>query len=75
MIQADTVGMNKLGAIFDTKGVPLQVNHFIRNKECCLISYNVQCMGSVNDIANSGVFLFSEGAKYITGVVLVVDGK
>ncbi|KAG1049792.1 hypothetical protein G6F46_006088 [Rhizopus delemar] len=53
---ADTVGMNKLGAIFDTKGVPLQR------------------MGSVNDIANSGVFLFSEGARYITGVVLVVDG-
>lgn len=31
-------------------------------------------MGEVQDIANSTVFLFSEGATYISGVVLVVDG-
>lgn len=29
----------------------------------------------MDDIAYSTVFLFSEGASYITGVVLVVDGK
>ncbi|KAI7903587.1 2,4-dienoyl-CoA reductase [Cokeromyces recurvatus] len=54
---ASTVGMEKLGPAFDTKGVPLQR------------------MGEVQDIAQSTVFLFSEGASYITGVVLVVDGK
>jgi peroxisomal 2,4-dienoyl-CoA reductase len=32
-------------------------------------------MGEVQDIAQSTVFLFSEGASYITGVVLVVDGN
>jgi peroxisomal 2,4-dienoyl-CoA reductase len=32
-------------------------------------------MGEVQDIAQSTVFLFSEGATYISGVVLVVDGK
>lgn len=31
-------------------------------------------MGEVQDIAQSTVFLFSQGASYITGVVLVVDG-
>lgn len=31
-------------------------------------------MGEVQDIAQSTVFLFSEGASYITGIVLVVDG-
>lgn len=32
-------------------------------------------MGEVQDIAQSTVFLLSEGATYISGVVLVVDGK
>jgi peroxisomal 2,4-dienoyl-CoA reductase len=32
-------------------------------------------MGTVKDIAHSTVFLFSEAASYITGVVLVVDGN
>lgn len=32
-------------------------------------------MGTVQDIAQSTVFLFSEGASYITGVTLVVDGN
>lgn len=31
-------------------------------------------MGEVQDIAQSTVFLFSEGASYITGTILVVDG-
>jgi peroxisomal 2,4-dienoyl-CoA reductase len=31
-------------------------------------------MGEIQDIAHSTVFLFSEGATYISGVVLVVDG-
>ncbi|KDE06732.1 2,4-dienoyl-CoA reductase (NADPH2) [Microbotryum lychnidis-dioicae p1A1 Lamole] len=30
--------------------------------------------GTIEDIANSGVFLFSPAASYITGSVLVVDG-
>ncbi|KAI9484106.1 MAG: NAD(P)-binding protein [Benjaminiella poitrasii] len=34
----------------------------------------IQRMGEVQDIAQSTVFLFSEAASYITGVVLVVDG-
>ncbi|KAI8048742.1 uncharacterized protein B0P05DRAFT_564139 [Gilbertella persicaria] len=34
----------------------------------------LQRMGEVQDIAQSTVFLFSQGASYITGVVLVVDG-
>ncbi|GAA5813216.1 hypothetical protein MFLAVUS_006690 [Mucor flavus] len=34
----------------------------------------LQRMGEVQDIAQSTVFLFSEGASYITGIVLVVDG-
>ncbi|GAA5799485.1 2,4-dienoyl-CoA reductase [Helicostylum pulchrum] len=37
-------------------------------------SVPLQRMGEVQDIAQSTVFLFSEGASYITGVVLVVDG-
>ncbi|KAG1447034.1 hypothetical protein G6F56_009388 [Rhizopus delemar] len=53
---ADTVGMEKLGPAFDTKGIP------------------IQRMGTVEDIAHSTVFLFSGGATFITGVVLVVDG-
>lgn len=32
-------------------------------------------MGEVQDIAHATVFLFSEAATYISGVVLVVDGK
>jgi NAD(P)-dependent dehydrogenase (short-subunit alcohol dehydrogenase family) len=32
-------------------------------------------MGDVKDIAQSTVFLLSQAASYITGVVLVVDGK
>lgn len=35
----------------------------------------LQRMGTVQDIAQSTVFLFSEAASYISGVVLVVDGK
>jgi len=34
----------------------------------------VQRMGSVEDIANAGIFLFSPAASYITGVELVCDG-
>ena len=34
----------------------------------------VQRMGSLEDIANAGVFLFSPAASYITGIELVVDG-
>ncbi|CAO3703167.1 unnamed protein product [Rhizopus stolonifer] len=34
----------------------------------------VQRMGTVEDISHSTVFLFSGGATFITGVVLVVDG-
>ncbi|CEG75056.1 Putative 2,4-dienoyl-CoA reductase (NADPH2) [Rhizopus microsporus] len=34
----------------------------------------LQRMGTVQDIAQSTVFLFSEAASYISGVVLVVDG-
>ncbi|KAI8883066.1 NAD(P)-binding protein [Backusella circina FSU 941] len=34
----------------------------------------LQRMGDVKDIASSTVFLFSQAASYITGVVLVVDG-
>ncbi|KAI8990818.1 2,4-dienoyl-CoA reductase [Mycotypha africana] len=34
----------------------------------------LQRMGDVQDVAQSTVFLFSEGASYITGIVLVVDG-
>ena len=30
--------------------------------------------GSVKDIANAGVYLFSEAAGFVSGVVLVVDG-
>ncbi|KAI9259884.1 hypothetical protein BY458DRAFT_516946 [Sporodiniella umbellata] len=37
-------------------------------------SVPIQRMGSVQDIAHATVFLFSGGASYITGVVLVVDG-
>ncbi|KAI7881764.1 NAD(P)-binding protein, partial [Lichtheimia hyalospora FSU 10163] len=33
-----------------------------------------QRVGEVQDIAQSTVFLFSQGASYITGVTLVVDG-
>lgn len=41
----------------------------------CITNEFIQRMGEVQDIANTTVFLFSEGASYITGVVLVVDGK
>lgn len=34
----------------------------------------VQRMGTVQDIEQATVFLFSEGANWITGVTLVVDG-
>ncbi|KAI7891078.1 2,4-dienoyl-CoA reductase [Mucor mucedo] len=34
----------------------------------------IQRMGEVQDIAQSTVFLFSEGASYISGAILVVDG-
>ncbi|KAI8379498.1 uncharacterized protein BYT42DRAFT_568981 [Radiomyces spectabilis] len=37
-------------------------------------SIPMQRMGDVQDIAQSTVFLFSEGANWITGVTLVVDG-
>ncbi|CAO3608422.1 unnamed protein product [Mucor hiemalis] len=37
-------------------------------------SVPLQRMGEVQDIAQSTVFLFSQGASYISGVVLVVDG-
>lgn len=32
------------------------------------------CLGTVDDIANTSLFLASEGAKYITGQSIVVDG-
>lgn len=31
-------------------------------------------MGAIRDIEHATLFLFSEGASYITGVTLVVDG-
>lgn len=37
--------------------------------------YFFKRMGEVQDIAHSTVFLFSEAATYISGIVLVVDGK
>ncbi|KAF1802257.1 hypothetical protein V8B55DRAFT_1478463 [Mucor lusitanicus] len=39
-----------------------------------LTAVPMQRMGEVQDIAHSTVFLFSEAATYISGVVLVVDG-
>lgn len=37
-------------------------------------SIPLQRYGTVQDIANAGVFLFSEAASYVTGAVLIVDG-
>ena len=37
-------------------------------------SIPLQRYGTVQDIANAGVFLFSEAASYVTGSVLIVDG-
>ncbi|KAI8358417.1 2,4-dienoyl-CoA reductase [Blakeslea trispora] len=54
---ASTVGMDRLGPVFELSSVPLQR------------------MGEVQDIAQSTVFLFSQGASYITGTTFVVDGK
>ncbi|WP_109830991.1 SDR family NAD(P)-dependent oxidoreductase [Reichenbachiella versicolor] len=34
----------------------------------------MDCFGQTSDIGNAAVFLSSEGARYITGVVLPVDG-
>lgn len=34
----------------------------------------VQRMGTMADIANAAVFLFSAAADFVTGVVLIVDG-
>lgn len=34
----------------------------------------LQRFGTVKDIAEAGVFLFSSAASYITGCVLIVDG-
>ncbi|KAG0172674.1 hypothetical protein DFQ28_009654 [Apophysomyces sp. BC1034] len=34
----------------------------------------LQRMGDIKDIAQSTVFLFSEGANWITGLIMVVDG-
>ncbi|KAL7330364.1 peroxisomal 2 4-dienoyl-CoA reductase sps19 [Mucor circinelloides] len=39
-----------------------------------LTAVPMQRMGEVQDIAHATVFLFSEAATYISGVVLVVDG-
>lgn len=37
-------------------------------------SIPIQRYGTVEDIANAGIFLFSPAASYITGAALVVDG-
>ena len=34
----------------------------------------LQRWGVAEDIANAGVFLFSEAASWVTGTVLIVDG-
>jgi 3-oxoacyl-[acyl-carrier protein] reductase len=34
----------------------------------------MKTLGQAEDIANAAVFLASEGARYITGQVLTVDG-
>lgn len=34
----------------------------------------LQTVGGTEDIANGAIFLFSEAAKWITGIVLIIDG-
>lgn len=37
-------------------------------------SIPLQCFGSLEDISNAALWLCSEQARYITGIVLPVDG-
>jgi len=57
---ADTEGMDRLGPKGEVK---TNLNGSPTGR-----------MGTVSDIANSTVFLFSDAAAYITGQVIAVDG-
>ncbi|KAJ7062163.1 hypothetical protein C8F01DRAFT_1136723 [Mycena amicta] len=58
---AGTEGMDRLGA----KGPDAAKRDF---------QYPLGRMGAIGDVANTGVFLFSPAAAYISGQVFVVDG-
>lgn len=58
------------GAIGDTEGFA----RLVPNKASFEKSIPMQKLGSVIDIANATVYLFSPAASYVTGTVQVVDG-
>jgi len=59
------------GPIGDTEGISRLSNQSNDGKAK---PYPLGRIGHLNDVANAAVFLFSDAASYISGVVLVVDG-
>ncbi|QPG76178.1 hypothetical protein FOA43_003564 [Brettanomyces nanus] len=58
------------GPIGDTEGF----NKLVPNKRDFARKIPMQRLGSVHDIANATIYLFSDAASFITGTVQVVDG-
>lgn len=58
------------GPIGGTEGF----ERLVPNKNNFASKIPLQSVGSTEDIANGTVFLFSEAAKWVTGIVLVIDG-
>ena len=58
------------------KGYTVMSNHHLRNKDLSLKAKGLlsQMLSLPEDIANAFVFLASDEASYITGVILSVDG-
>jgi NAD(P)-dependent dehydrogenase (short-subunit alcohol dehydrogenase family) len=50
------------------------LNNDIERKEKVLSRTPMGILGQPSDIADAALFLASEGAKYITGIVMPVDG-
>jgi peroxisomal 2,4-dienoyl-CoA reductase len=60
------------GPIEGTEGVRRLTNE--KSRESALKNNPLGRMGTVADIANAALFLASDGASYVNGVTLVVDG-
>jgi peroxisomal 2,4-dienoyl-CoA reductase len=74
----ETVGMQKLSRGKENwDSIPLGVSTVVDSLDGnSVINFCLswQRIGAIKDIEHSTVFLFSEGANWITGVTLVVDG-
>ncbi|KAG8877855.1 hypothetical protein FRB97_002964 [Tulasnella sp. 331] len=62
------------GPIGETEGMKRLANQAHKGEPSAGTLIPLQRMGEKQDIANMGVFLFSEAANWVTGQVIVVDG-